>query len=83
EIWALDADQPQQAFTCLAPRVEDHEYDVDHGMLDDQWTWFIRSNRDGINYALFIAADTGSVPSEDQWQNLVPHSDDVMLDGVT
>nr|WP_315419533.1 S9 family peptidase [uncultured Pseudomonas sp.] len=83
EIWALDANQPHLDFTCLAPRVEDHEYDVDHGKLDGEWTWFIRSNRDGINYALFVAADTGDVPTEDQWQNLIPHSDDVMLDGVS
>ncbi|XKU41207.1 S9 family peptidase [Pseudomonas [fluorescens] ATCC 17400] len=83
EIWALDAEQPQQAFACLAPRVEGHEYDVDHGKLDDQWTWFIRSNRDGINFALFQAADNGSVPSEEQWHNLIAHDDAVMLDGVT
>ena len=83
EIWALDAEQPQQAFACLAPRVEGHEYDVDHGKLDDQWTWFIRSNRDGINYALFQAPDNGSVPSEEQWHNLIAHDDAVMLDGVT
>ncbi|WP_314385950.1 S9 family peptidase [Pseudomonas brenneri] len=83
EIWALDAEQPQQAFACLAPRVEGHEYDVDHGKLDEQWTWFIRSNRDGINFALFQAADNAGVPSEDQWQNLIAHDDAVMLDGVT
>ena len=83
EIWALDAEQPQQAFACLAPRVEGHEYDVDHGKLDEQWTWFIRSNRDGINFALFQAADNASVPSEDQWQNLIAHDNAVMLDGVT
>ena len=83
EVWALDASQPQQAFTCLAPRVEDHEYEVDHGKLDDQWRWFIRSNRDGINFALYQAADTGVVPTENDWQNLIPHSDSVMLDGVT
>lgn len=83
EIWALDAEQPQQAFACLAPRIEGHEYDVDHGKLDDQWTWFIRSNRDGINFALFQAPDNGSVPSEEQWHNLIAHDDAVMLDGVT
>lgn len=83
EVWALDAEQPQQAFACLAPRVEGHEYDVDHGKLDDQWTWFIRSNRDGINFALFQAADNGRVPTEDQWHNLIAHDDAVMLDGVT
>ena len=83
EVWAVDASQPQQAFTCLAPRVEDHEYEVDHGKLDGQWSWFIRSNRDGINFALYQAADTGVVPTESDWQNLIPHSDSVMLDGVT
>lgn len=83
EVWALDASQPQQAFTCLAPRIEDHEYEVDHGKLEGQWSWFVRSNRDGINFALYQAADTGVVPSESDWQNLIPHSDSVMLDGVT
>ena len=83
EVWALDAAQPQQAFTCLAPRIEDHEYDVDHGKLDDQWTWLIRSNRDGINFALYQTVDTGVAPTQDDWQNLIPHSDTVMLDGMS
>jgi oligopeptidase B len=83
EAWVLDANQPQQAFTCIAPRVEDHEYDVDHGVLDGQWTWFIRSNRDGINFALYTAADTGTAPTEADWQNLIPHSDTVMIDGIS
>ena len=83
EVWVLDATQPQQPFTCLAPRREDHEYDVDHGLLDGQWTWLIRSNRDGINFALYQAADTGVVPTEADWQSLIPHSDTVMIDGLS
>jgi len=83
EVWVLDAAQPQQAFTCLAPRVEHHEYDVDHGLLDGQWTWFIRSNRDGINFALYQAPDQGTVPSQSDWQNLIPHSNSVMLEGLS
>ncbi|KTC34832.1 peptidase S9, partial [Pseudomonas sp. ABAC61] len=83
ETWALDAGQPHLPFTCLAPRVEGHEYDVDHGLLDGQWTWFVRSNREGINFALYQAPDTGSVPTQDAWQLLVPHNPEVMLDGVT
>ncbi|WP_295478348.1 S9 family peptidase [uncultured Pseudomonas sp.] len=82
EAWVLDADQPQQAFTCLAPREEGHEYDVDHGLLNGQWTWFIRSNQDGINFALYQAPAT-SIPKRSDWQPLVPHSDTVMLDGLT
>jgi oligopeptidase B len=83
EVWVLDASLPHQAFTCLAPRVEDHEYDVDHGKLDGEWTWLIRTNRDGINFALYQAADTGVAPTEADWQNLIPHSDTVMLEGMS
>ncbi|BBP51883.1 oligopeptidase B [Pseudomonas sp. St386] len=83
EVWVLDAAQPQRPFTCLAPRVENHEYDVDHGLLDGQWTWLIRSNRDGINFALYQAADTGVAPTGADWQNLIPHSDTVMIDGLS
>ena len=83
EAWVLDADQPAGRFTCLAPRVEDHEYYPDHGQLDGAWTWFIRSNQAGINFALYQAADTGAAPTRAQWQTLIAHRDDVMLEGVT
>ncbi|MHC6226823.1 S9 family peptidase [Pseudomonas sp. X10] len=82
EAWVLDANTPAGDFTCLAPRVEGHEYFADHGQLDGQWRWFIRSNQDGINFALF-QAPAGQVPSRDQWQVLVPHRDDVMLEGLS
>ncbi len=83
EAWVLDADQPAGNFTCLAPRVEDHEYYPDHGQLDGAWTWFIRSNQSGINFALYQAADTGAAPTREQWRTLIAHRDDVMLEGVT
>lgn len=82
EAWVLDAETPLAPFTCLAPRVEGHEYFPDHGQLDGQWRWFIRSNQDGINFALFHAP-AEQVPSRDQWQALVPHRDDVMLEGLS
>jgi oligopeptidase B len=83
EAWVLDADQPAGDFTCLAARVEDHEYYPDHGQLDGAWTWFIRSNQSGINFALYQAADTGAAPTREQWRTLIAHRDDVMLEGVT
>ncbi len=83
EAWVLDAHTPSAAFTCLAPRVEDHEYYPDHGQLDGQWTWFIRSNRAGINFALYQAPGDGQVPTREQWQTLVEHRHDSMLEGVT
>ncbi|ELS43910.1 S9 family peptidase [Pseudomonas syringae] len=84
EAWVLDADHPQQAFTCLAPRSEGHEYYPDHGLLDGVWTWFIRSNQSGINFALYHAAQHASgVPVREDWQTLVAHDDKVMLEGVS
>ncbi|OUM05399.1 peptidase S9 [Pseudomonas syringae] len=84
EAWVLDADHPEQDFTCLAPRVEGHEYYPDHGLLNGVWSWFIRSNQSGINFALYHAPEqAGSVPVRDDWQTLVAHDDQVMLEGVS
>ncbi|MEE3915544.1 S9 family peptidase [Pseudomonas viridiflava] len=83
EAWVLDAEHPEQAFVCLAPRVEGHEYFPDHGLLDGTWSWFIRSNQSGINFALYHAPEKATgVPTRDDWQTLIPHSDSVMLEGV-
>ncbi|WP_175651334.1 S9 family peptidase [Pseudomonas sp. Marseille-P9899] len=82
EAWVLDAQTPEQPFTCLAARVEGHEYYPDHGQLDGEWRWLIRSNQDGINFALF-QAPSDAVPSRADWQVLVPHRDDIMLEGLT
>ncbi|WP_442109102.1 S9 family peptidase [Pseudomonas sp. NUPR-001] len=82
EAWVLDAEQPDGDFTCLAARVEGHEYFPDHGQLDGQWRWFIRTNQDGINFALY-QADSEQVPTRAQWQLLVPHRDTVMLEGLS
>ncbi|MGY3286750.1 oligopeptidase B [Pseudomonas fulva] len=82
EAWVLDAATPQAPFTCLAPRVESHEYFPDHGLLDGQWRWFIRTNQDGINFALYHAP-VDPVPSRAQWQLSVGHRDDIMLEGLS
>ena len=81
ETWVLDANLPRQPFSCLAPRVENHDYSVDHGLFEGQWAWFIRTNQDGINFALYYAF--GEVPSRNDWQPLIAHSDSVMLEGMT
>jgi oligopeptidase B len=84
EAWVLDANQPDQAFTCMAPRVEGHEYSVDHGKIQGQWCWLIRSNQDGINFALYQAPQAANqVPVREQWQVLVAHQNNVMLDGFS
>ena len=81
EAWVLDAAQPQADFRCLARREEGHEYYPDHGRLDGRWTWFIRSNQSGINFALYQA--TEDRPERTHWQELVAHDPAVMLEGLT
>jgi oligopeptidase B len=83
ENWVLDAERPRQPFQCVAPRAEDHDYHLDHGQLDGQWTWFVRSNQDGINFALYQVPDHGQVPLRDQWRVLIAHRDAVMLEDLT
>jgi oligopeptidase B len=68
------------AFTVLAPREQDVEYDADH--LGDRWV--IRTNApdaDGTpatNFKLVTAPD-GSTSRRD-WQDLVSHRDDVFIE---
>jgi oligopeptidase B len=81
EVWVLDAERPQDAFACLAPREEGHEYDVDHGLLDGAWSWLIRSNQSGINFALYAAGE--AAPQRPHWRELRAHDPAVMLEGVT
>ncbi|MDF3864749.1 S9 family peptidase [Pseudomonas denitrificans (nom. rej.)] len=81
EAWVLDASRPDGEFVCLAPREEGHEYYPDHGRLNGDWAWLIRSNQTGINFALYHASE--AQPTRAHWFELVAHRDDVMLEGLT
>jgi oligopeptidase B len=81
ETWVLDADAPQAAFRCVAPREDGHEYYVDHGKLDGDWAWLIRSNQSGINFALFCADD--ATPAREHWRALRAHDPQVMLEDIS
>lgn len=81
EAWVLDAEQPRGEFHCIAPRQEEHEYHVDHGLLDGEWTWFIRSNQSGINFTLYSASE--AAPGREHWRELIAHRDRVMLEDLT
>ncbi|MEP9316713.1 S9 family peptidase [Pseudomonas sp. LABIM340] len=81
EAWVLDASTPEGEFVCLAPREEGHEYYPDHGRLEGDWAWLIRSNQTGINFALYHASE--AQPTRAHWIELVAHRDDVMLEGLT
>ena len=76
EFHVLDAKTPDAAFRMIAPRRQDHEYEVDH--QGDRF--LIRTNDRGRNFRLVEAPVAD--PGEENWRELVPHRDDVMLEAA-
>lgn len=64
EVQLLPAAHPDSLPRMVCPRTEGHEYSVDHGM----GALWIRSNRDGLNFALYKAS--AAVPGD--WQLHTP-----------
>lgn len=71
----LPASEPLGSFTQFTPREEVHEYDIDH--IGDSFV--IRTNWDATNFRLMATAD-GQTDKGD-WREVVPHRDDVLLEG--
>jgi oligopeptidase B len=76
EVHVLAANQPAGAWKLVAPRRDNHEYDLEH--RGDQF--FVRTNTGGRNFALATAPVQD--PSPANWKTIVPHRADVMLQGV-
>ena len=76
EVRFLDAATPAGDWRIIAPRRQDHEYEVDHHGSE----FLIRTNDRGRNFRLVSAPV--SDPSEKNWKELVPHRTDVMLSGI-
>jgi oligopeptidase B len=74
EVRYLPADQPDASWKMIAPRRQDHEYDVDHHTD----FFYIRSNDRGRQFRLVKVPVTD--PSENNWQEVVPHRPQVMLE---
>ena len=72
----LRAAQPQSNFVPLLTRRKDHRYYVDH--RED--TFYIRTNRDGVNFSVVTAPDTE--PAEKNWKVWLPQRKDVLVSGI-
>lgn len=81
EAWVLDAEHPFEAFVCLAPREEGHEYYPDHGRIDGDWGWLIRSNQAGINFAVYQAAE--AAPCREHWHERIGHDPARMIEDLS
>ena len=76
ESWVLAADRPQGSFALICARQDEHEYSVDHR----NGLWFIRTNDRGRNFRLVTAP--AASPGRENWTELIPHRDAVMLEDV-
>ena len=76
EFHVLEAGTPGAEFRMIAPRRQDHEYELDH--QGDRF--LIRTNDRGRNFRLVEAMVSN--PGEENWRELVPHRDDVMLEAA-
>ena len=76
EVQCIPADQPRAAPRLIAARTSEHEYHVDHrGEL-----FYIVTNDRGRNFRLVTAPVADSRP--ENWTEVVPHRDDVMLEDI-
>jgi oligopeptidase B len=76
EVRYLRANEPTASPQMIAPRENEHEYSVDHH--GDRF--YIRTNSGGRNFRLVTAPVTD--PRRENWKELVPHRDTIMLEGV-
>ncbi|UCH49871.1 MAG: S9 family peptidase [Betaproteobacteria bacterium] len=76
EVRFLRADMPLAEPQLFQLRRQDHEYYVDHGHDG----FYVLTNDRGRNFRVAVTAlqDT----DESHWQELIPHRDDVMLEGI-
>jgi oligopeptidase B len=76
EVRLLPADKPEADLQVVAEREQGHEYQVDH----HGDTLYIVSNAGAVNFRLM--ATPLATPGREHWREVIPHRDDVKLDGL-
>ena len=77
EMRCTEAADPGE-WKVLAPRQRDHEYSADHY----NGRWVITTNREAQNFRIMTLADGQPWGDHRLWQELVPHSPDVLISGT-
>ena len=72
----LDANNPNSEFKIIQPRERGLEYSVNH--YNDKF--YITTNLNAINFRLMEAPI--SKPSKENWKEIIPNRDDVLLEGI-
>jgi oligopeptidase B len=81
EAWLIDADRPETEARVVEPRVQDHEYHVEHHVGPGGDRFFVLTNADGAENFKVMTAPTAT-PGRDHWVEFVPHRADVRVDDV-
>ena len=76
EFHFLDANTPDEDFQVIHPREKGLEYRVSH----HTGTFYITTNDKARNFKVVAAPVTS--PGKENWQVLIPHREDVRIDGV-
>jgi len=75
EVRFVSASEPEADFRVILPREADHEYFVAH--FGEHF--YLRTNEEAPNFRL-VRAPVGDA-SRERWEEIVPHRDDVLLEG--
>jgi oligopeptidase B len=82
EQWLVDADDPGAGRRLVSSRVQGVEYHVEHHASEEHGDrLFVLTNDAGADNFKLMAAPAAS-PDRASWAEIVPHRDDVRLDGV-
>jgi oligopeptidase B len=77
EVHYLDANQPEGKFQVIQPRSSGIEYQVEH----HSDSFYIVTNDEALNFKLMRTPVTA--PAKDNWQLVIPHRDQVLLEGIS
>jgi oligopeptidase B len=78
EVLYADAADPHAKFVTVLPRRDGVEYSVEHAVIGDQDRFLILHNDGAVNFELVEAPVTDPAAQH----TLIPHRDDVRLDGM-
>lgn len=83
EYWVLDMDNPEGEFEVLWERETGVEYDIDHVVSGGKDQWLVTHNAHGPNFEVsWVDANANPLPGIRDLDILVPHNDDVRIEGV-
>ena len=83
EYWVLDMDNPEGEFEVLWESETGVEYDIDHVVRGGKDQWLVTHNAHGPNFEVsWVDANANPLPGIRDLDILVPHNDDVRIEGV-